>query len=159
MERIMLLLSSTGLQTIVLSQRTDNERSQTTKNNTGRQAMNKETYQKHYGFPVGGRYPQEAYTKDDDLYDDKREAEQHAAIEYLLAIEHFLSEIQATIDAIQPQALTIWDKRNPIRMEYTRQTSDRAALIAELHALLQAIPRYKDFICPNGMPSIMKVMP
>jgi len=120
--------------------------------------MNKETYIKQYGFPLGGRYPQETYTKDDGMYDDKREAEQHAAIEYLLAIEHFLSEIQATIASIQPQALTIWDKHNPIRMEYTRQTRDRDALIGELHALLQAIPRYKDFICPVGMPSIMKVM-
>ncbi len=96
----------------------------------------------------------ESYHKDDDLY----EAEQHAMISYFETSEYFLERLTQEIDRFSVIAMTIWMRTHPVQEQYRQAIADRDELQGQVLSLIQAQPRYKDFICPVTMPIISSMI-
>lgn len=96
----------------------------------------------------------ECYHKSDDLY----EAEQHAMISYFETCEYFMTRLTQEIDRFSVIAMTIWMDTHPVQEQYRQAIADRDALEAEVMSMVQAQPRYKDFICPVTMPIITSMV-
>ena len=96
----------------------------------------------------------ESYHKDDDLY----EAEQHAMISYFETSEYFLERLRQEIDRFSVIKMTIWMCTHPVQEQYRQAIADRDELQAHVLSMVQAQPRYKDFICPVTMPIITSMI-
>jgi|MDSZ01.3.fsa_nt_gb hypothetical protein len=97
---------------------------------------------------------QDSYHKSDDLY----EAEQHAMISYFETCEYFLERLRQEIDRFSVIAMTIWMRTHPVQEQYRQAIADRDELQAHVLSMVQAQPRYKDFICPVTMPIITSMV-